>query len=181
MIVLALDLATNLGFAWGPHDGRPVLGHERLPSTREDVGLFLCAYEDWLRPVLESTGADIIVFEAPILAKVTNVTTVRKLTGLAAVTEMIACREGLACFETSIQSVKKALTGNGRATKSEMVAAARAHGFDPHVTRADGEDASDEADALGVWIHTIRTRFPALAGKWAPPANTTNLFAGASA
>jgi len=190
-MILALDLATNIGECWGEPDARPSLGHHRLPSTGEDVGAFLCAFEDWLRGRLETVSPSVIVFEAPVLprAKFNRITkkveggvallTTRKLQGLAGVLEMVATREGLECVEVQPAEVKQALTGKGNAKKPEMIAAARALGFDPFVMRSNGEDASDEADALGVWLRYLKVRHSEIAETWAPKLSASApLFAG---
>lgn len=162
MIVLGLDLATVTGFCHGPADTGevPTIGHTRLPSTGTDVGAFLLAWEGWLTETLEKVEPRLVVFEAPILASVTNIATTRKLQGQAGVTEMVAVRAGIECAEVSTSQVKKALTGSGKADKNQMVEAARHYGFTPAVP--------DEADAFGVWLCAVRLRFPALAGHWDP-------------
>lgn len=179
-MILALDLATNLGACWGVASARPTLGHHRLPSTGDDVGAFLCAYEDWLREKIDEVQAVTIIFEAPVLPRAkwnaetkkveggVALITTRKLQGLAGVTEMVANREGMPCREAQPAEVKKALTGKGNAKKPEMVRAARRLGFDPHTYRQDGDDASDEADALGVWLSWVNVSHPEQAAAWLP-------------
>lgn len=181
---LALDLATNTGACWGAGEGLPSLRSHRLPSTGDDVGAFLCAHEDVLRALLDEVEPTCIVFEAPVLPRSkfnpiskkveggVSILTTRKLQGLAGVTEMVAHREGLDCREVQPSEVKQALTGKGNAKKPEMVRAARGYGLDPKTYTVDGQDASDEADAFGVWLVAVRARRPDLAARWTP------LFAG---
>lgn len=161
-MLLALDLATSTGFCVGPADTGevPTLGHVRMPSTGADVGRFLCAWQDWLEPKVREVEPTLIVFEAPILAGQTQIATTRKLQGMAGVTEMVAHRLSIECAEVATSQVKKALTGSGRAEKADMMAACRAYGFNPAV--------SDEADAFGIWLCTVRLRHPTLAGLWDP-------------
>lgn len=159
---LALDLATQTGFCFGPADTGevPTLGHVRMPSTGPDVGRFLCAWQDWLEPKVREVEPTLIVFEAPILAGQTQIATTRKLQGMAGVTEMVGTRLGIEVAEIATSQVKKALTGNGRAEKADMIAAARHYGFDP--------TCSDEADAFGIWLCALRLRHPKEAGRWDP-------------
>lgn len=105
----------------------------------------------------------ILVFEAPLLPRAklfhdpvkgaqlkaapTSMATTRKLQGLAGVTEMVAVQRGLLCEEANLQTVKKALGGQGG--KDDMVAAAERCGLKPKV--------HDEADAFGLWILGVRT------------------------
>jgi hypothetical protein len=186
-MLLALDIATNTGACWGRGDELPALCSFRLPSTGEDVGRFLCAYEDQLRGLIGQVEPTRIIFEAPVLprAKFNKTTkrveggvslmTTRKLQGLAGVTEMVAHREGLDCREVQPAEAKQALTGKGNAKKPEMVRACRAFGLDPKTYFADGDLASDEADAFGVWLCIVRHAHPELAARWTP------LFAGRAA
>lgn len=162
MKVLALDLATQTGFCHGPADTGevPTLGHVRMPSTGPDVGRFLCAWQDWLEPAVREVEPTLIVIEAPILAGQTQIATTRKLQGMAGVAEMVAHRLRIEIAEVSTSQVKKALTGSGRAEKSDMIAACRHYGLAPQT--------SDEADAFGVWLCAVRLRHPKLAGLWDP-------------
>ncbi|KQW79737.1 crossover junction endodeoxyribonuclease RuvC [Brevundimonas sp. Root1279] len=161
-MLLALDLATQTGFCFGPADTGevPTLGHVVMPSTGPDVGRFLCAWQDWLEPKVREVGPTLIVIEAPILAGQTQIATTRKLQGMAGVTEMIGHRLGIEVAEVATSQVKKALTGDGRADKQLMMAAARHYSLTPIV--------SDEADAFGVWLCALRLRFPKEAGRWDP-------------
>ena len=62
--------------------------------------------------------------------------------GLAAITEKVAHQRSIRAMEGHLQEVKRHATGNGRATKPEMVRAALARGWNPH--------DDNEADAL--WL-----------------------------
>ena len=166
--VIGLDLATLTGICIGEPDEIPTLSHVRHPSTGEDVGRFLDHAEAWARCLIESQSPALVVFEAPILPQTTSLATIRKLQGLAGVVEMAAYRAGIETAEVQPSTVKKALTGHGgtpkgvdrKDRKKAMVAACRAYGFDPKV--------DDEADAFGVWLATVRIRFPRCAFAWDP-------------
>jgi Holliday junction resolvasome RuvABC endonuclease subunit len=167
---LALDLATETGFCVGAADTGevPTLGHVRMPSTGPDVGQFLAAWQDWLDAKVCEVEPTLIIFEAPILPSETQMSTTRKLQGLAGVTEMVCHRAGIEVAELTTSTVKKGLTGNGRASKSDMVRACRAYGFNPHTYIKKGEESSDEADAFGIWLCALRLRHPTHAGRWDP-------------
>lgn len=169
-MLLALDLGTNLGACYGTGDCLPVLANHRLPSTGDDVGAFACAFEDWFRGRLPEIEPALVVFEAPILPAQTQLITVRKLQGLACVTEMVCTREGLECREVHLQEAKKALTGKGNAKKFEMVASCRDFGLDPVSYGQGVKEASDEADAFGGWLFSIRLRKPEHRSFWEPPS-----------
>lgn len=163
---LALDLATNTGVCFGAGDVLPVLEHHRLPSTGEDIGRYLAEFEDWLRPLIDRVEPTCIAYESPVLRTDTKIVTLRKLYGLAGVTEMVAHRDGIDCREVPASTAKLALTGSGRSKKPDMVRFARHYGLNPHTYRQEGEEASDEADAFGVWLATVRARAPKHAAHW---------------
>lgn len=144
MIVLALDLATRTGWAKGAADGgRPRSGVIRLPSTGDDVGAFLAAWEPHCDALLK--GVDLAVFEAPLLPRTTSFKTVTKLHSLAGLTELQCRKAGVRVRSVQNNRVKKAWTGAGRAEKSAMVARAKQLGFSP----AD----DNEADAIAIWFY----------------------------
>lgn len=182
MTVLALDLATQTGICYGPADTGevPTLDHFRLASTGDEVGRFLAEFEDRIRRLIDQIEPALLVFEAPVLPRAkynpikkkveggVSIITTRKLQGLAGMLEVVAHREGLECAELQPSQVKQALTGKGNAKKHEMVDACRGYGLAPHTYTHDGRDASDEADAFGIWLCALRLRHPTHAGRWDP-------------
>lgn len=150
--ILALDLATRLGWACGRPDGEPSYGTKVLPSTGEDIGRFAEAYNEWLLDMITLESPGLVVFEAPILAGQTTLTTARKLTGLAWHTEFVCRLREIRCAEHHLQSVKKFFAGSGRADKAAMIAAARRQGWDPKDDNA--------ADALGLWACAVHQKCP---------------------
>lgn len=148
-MLLTLDLATVLGWTLGDVADRKFRsGHHRLPSTKDDIGAFAAAYGDWLAANIDDVT--VVVFEAPILAKKTQLATVRKLCGLCYHTELTCTALGIKCYEAHLSSVKKAIGGHGRADKNDMVSAVQSYGYD--VTE------ENEADAIAVRLYTIMTR-----------------------
>lgn len=150
MRVLGLDLATNTGFAIGDLGGVPRFGGHRLPSTGDDLGRFLAAFEDWLLDTIRRDVPDRVFFEAPILSQSTM--TARKLMCLAGETERICHRERLPVKEVVISQAKKFITGHGYADKQMVVEAAHARGW---------KVANDnEADACAIWLFGCATLAP---------------------
>lgn len=193
MILWALDLATNIGEAWGEPSALPALRHERLPSTGVDIGRFGAAARKWMMARLDEVCPNLIVFEMPVLPKPrfdkklrrfvggTSLDTTRKLHGLAFLVETIAYEEGIECKECPTQEAKKAITGRGNAKKQDVVRACRDLGLDPYTYQQDGEAASDEADAAAVFCRTVKVRWPHHAGIWVQPIGGTPLFSGPAA
>lgn len=156
--ILALDLGTSLGWACGAPDGEPRYGTKVLPSTGEDIGRFAYAYNEWLLDMLTLESPGLVVFEAPVLTGKTSLATARKLYGLAWHTEFLCSIRQVRCMEHHLQSVKKFFSGNGRAEKPEMMAAARRQGWDPK--------SYDAADALGLWACAVHEKAPQHAGRF---------------
>ena len=153
MRLLALDLATSTGHACGDTAGQPMYGTMRLPSTGDDVGRFLIAFDEWLRAMIAVENVETIVFEAPVLTRGrTSIQTARKLMALATHTEFVAVSLRIACREASIQSVKKFWTNDGRAEKEAMMKMARIYGYAPHDDNA--------CDALALFFYAAQLLDP---------------------
>lgn len=150
--ILALDLATRLGWACGSPDGEPQYGTKVLPSTGEEIGRFADAYDEWLLDMITLESPAMVVFEAPFLGGVRNANTSRKLMGLCWQTELACYRRQIRCFSHNNQSLKKDFAGSGRAEKVDVIAACRRHGWDPKDDNA--------ADALGLWACAVHEKAP---------------------
>lgn len=150
-VILALDLATRIGWAcWkkghAPHYGSHKLPSAQLPNGGVDLGRFASAYSLWLQDMIKAFGVTAMAFEAPILPGNTQIATARKLMGLAVMTEYIGNRLGLRYFEVRAPEARKWFFGKGGGKRSEMksMAVEECHrrGFQPK--------SDDEADALCV-------------------------------
>ena len=146
MRILALDLATATGWALWASWGEVEYGTVRLPKTGEDVGRFLLAFEGWLAPRLTEWKVELVVFEMPILPQPTQMATLRKLYGLAGVTEMVAIRAGVDVCEKNLSTIRKHFIGCGTGPREVMkrltVEECRRRGWDPEDDNA--------ADALAL-------------------------------
>lgn len=164
--ILALDLATRVGWATWSADRGVGSGVKVLPTTGEDVGRFVGTYMQWLDDTLALDARDLVVFEAPWIGPQTSQDTARKLLGLAVGTEVVCWRRGLRCLEQSVPAVRKHFVGNGRLPRREakaaVIAACRARGWTPK----DDNDA-DALALLDYAAHLLRVadfpRAPALA------------------
>lgn len=164
--ILALDLATVLGWAWASKDAvhtwpRTMLeaqafkpgagglfrsGAHRLAEPGSSDGIVGAAYREWLEQHLRFFQPTWIVFEAPLpptgsIAR-RSLRTARRLMGLAFLTDVIAHEAGLEAREVHISTVKRHFTGHGNAKKPAMIAACHARGIDVK--------SPDEADAVAV-------------------------------
>lgn len=159
--LLSFDLATKTGWCAGDGSSLPTLGNFAIPSTHREIGAFVAHLEDRAAAVIAEVRPTLISFEAPLVGPQASADTRRKLIGIAAGLEVVAFRLGLPIREASISEGKEALTGYGDASKQEMVDACRRYGLNPVVYVKDGEENSDEADAMGCWLATGRKLRPA--------------------
>lgn len=160
--VLALDVASCSGWAYGSAGEVPRHGTYRTPSTGDDLGRFAYSFAQWLQSKIRELQPKEIVFEAPILPRQTNITTLRKLYGLAVVVELIALSEGVACSEITAGQWRKSFLGclyPKGGTRDELkratIAACRHMTWEPH--------DDNDADALGIWFVTTQARNPKFA------------------
>lgn len=159
-MLLALDLATRIGWCCGRGERLPVVGSYQLDAQPNEIGAFLSEFELWLAGVLTEVEPEMVIFESPAPAGFNSLSSIRKTLGLAGVTEMVCYRRNIEAREIAPASVKKGLSGNGRAKKPEMMAAARAYGIDPKF--------HDEADAFGIWLCAVRQLRREHAARWDP-------------
>lgn len=150
--VLALDLATRTGWAIRDRDGTFRSGVESFKvKGGESPGMRFLRARAWVADKLEELAPTLKRHKAPVVAwerphhrgrAATEV-----LLGLQAVVqEEVARFPGAIGCHVETGTVKKHATGNGRASKSEMVAAAGPYSLlVGHVVEAE-----DEADALHV-------------------------------
>jgi hypothetical protein len=154
--LLTLDLATNCGWTCGlAEDEGFRSGAEKFPSTGEDIGAFLYAFERWLMGALD--GVERVVFESPILPRSTSLATCRKLYGLAGMAELACHKRRIDCMEVSNATVKAFMgtskTKAGEAKKA-MIRAVELHGYCPN--------SHDEADAIAIRLYTLHKFYPSV-------------------
>jgi crossover junction endodeoxyribonuclease RuvC len=146
--VLALDLASLLGWSAGPFAECPRFGAHQLPSCGDEVGRFISAFDDWLQPTLDFEAPALVIYEAPSMFMKTTPATVEKLVGLAVHTQFVCHRRAIRARSANPSQVKKFWTGSGKAKKPEMVERAQRCGFR---VRDD-----NEADAVAVWHWSVK-------------------------
>ena len=149
MTVLALDVATSTGWAFGSAGEVPQHGTFRIDPTGDDLGRYGVEFIKWLSAKIRELRPREIVFEAPILPAKTNITTTRKLHGLALLVECVANLEAVPCSEISSGEWRRQFLGPyypAKPTRDDLkravIAACRGMGWNP---RGD-----DDADALGL-------------------------------
>lgn len=156
MTTLALDVATSTGWAFGSAGEIPQHGTFRLDPTGDDLGRYGVEFIKWLSAKIRELRPREIVFEAPILPAKTNITTTRKLHGLALLVECVANLEGVPVSEISSGEWRRQFLGpyypakpSRDDLKRAVIAACRGMGWNP---RGD-----DDADALGL-LYVVNCR-----------------------
>lgn len=183
MIIIGADLASSTGLCFGRPDTTPTVQVIRAPVTHEDLGkwgaFFVRAFMrllDQLAERLEPGEGILLNYESPVLIEKkwdkekmrmvggNPIVTTRKLQGLGMILETV-CEMHPAptmIYECHLSTIKKTLTGSGKATKEEMVLAARRAG----VSLPEGAEAFDAADALGAWVLAIQHHAPEHYDMW---------------
>lgn len=160
MKTLALDLATNIGFALGDRSGVSLSGSRRLPSTGDDLGQFGRAFRDWFIKGLRRHKPERVAYEQPMLrGDQTNLNTLRKLYGLAFMVETITGDKDLGFDIPTVE------VNNGDWIKHFLGAGNVPRGSDERkkkVFRMCGirgwrPEDYDEGDALGILDYVLAT------------------------
>jgi len=131
MRIIAFDLGKNMAFAInlnGIQTGR--ITFDGIRSHRQGKLL------DWLQ-TLPWEKYDAVIYETPF-ARGRDAT--RSLWGIAGVIEAVASKHYKPVVDAAVPTIKKFATGHGKASKEEMIAAARKFGY-----RGENEH---EADAV---------------------------------
>lgn len=177
--ILALDVATTTGWAYGMPGDRPAFGHFRSGKPRDAAGEVLAQFRVWLDRCCAKSQPRMVVFEAPYVPRFApkkvrtktgqvisttpssstpiDIYVVRRLFAMCGLVEMIAHERGLPCREEQSNVICRHFTGNGswggrenkKAATQKMCAV---YGW-PDVSE-------DEADALALWVYAEAVLFP---------------------
>jgi len=168
MRLLALDVATNVGWARAEDNGAPQNGTYALPSTGENYGLRMARFRDWLDRTVTAFEPHVIGFESPIHKPQDKLHKIRILYTLAGVVELVGWDRSVKVFEDGVSGVRSHFLGKGyaklfvgsEAQKLGVIAECRARGWEP----AD-HNAADALALLDLMRHHMlpgfnsRTRF----------------------
>lgn len=143
-MILALDISVHsLGWAYG--DGSPTgteVGTQSFSNCVLDYGFLFSEYKNWLSDMIATYEPDIIAMEGTypgIKGKAGYM-----LNNLNGITHTTAYIHDLDRREYAPTTIKKFMTGNGRADKQGVMEAVRERGF----TISN----DDEADAIAVLL-----------------------------
>lgn len=151
--ILALDIATNTGVAYGdPANGLPHLSTVRFGGQGASLEEAFGEAVKWIEAKLAAEWPGLIAFESPVppsfMRGHTNVNTIRKLMGLAAVIGGTAHSLGFYNLaEASVRDIRQHFLGvtgmRGAEAKKAAIARCKALGLNP---RDD-----NQADACALW------------------------------
>lgn len=147
--LLAIDGARKLGFAldiWLP-SGRPTSGHIELCPSGMSLGYYGVKYNDWLSETLGFHRPREVIYESPVISGNFNIEEAKKQFGMAALCETICEMHGVPCKPANNSSVKKLITGYGRAEKPEVRAQWHRRGW--------MIENLDESDAVAILIYKL--------------------------
>ena len=140
MTILALDISIrNTGWAlWDGSDYH--WGSKSFLDAKEDYGLLFSEYEKWIGNMIFRHDPYLIAMEGTYFGMKGK--SAYQLNVLNGITHKVSYIADISRTEYAVSSIKKFITGNGRASKEEVIEAITNKGFEV--------DNDDEADALAV-------------------------------
>jgi hypothetical protein len=157
--ILALDLAKNTGWAWGPPGGEPIHGSVDFGAGAASRARVLRRCREWLRDFLTVNDTRLVVFEAPMtpdqLHGYTNIDSIRLLIGIAeTVDELLFDR--LDVREAKVNDVRRFFLGSARIKRDDAKAQTKM------LCRRLGWRPVDDnaADALALWSYQCAIMSP---------------------
>lgn len=139
MRILALDMATTTGWAAKTETGVTSGTHKLTLRRGESEGMRFLRFRAWVKDILELVQPDVVAYEAPH-HRGGHATALA--VGLRTILLAEVASRGIEHTSVHTATLKKHATGNGRASKDEMIAAACQLGYAP--------SDDNEADALHV-------------------------------
>lgn len=132
--ILALDLSSNLGWAYAPRSAeRPRSGVWELPRAAVDMMATFAAAENRINDAITVHAPSLVVIEAPLpIQAQTDTFTAELMLGLDAIVRLAVWRHEIDCQRVKVGDVRKHATGtvrHGRDVKAAIVAAVQARGW----------------------------------------------------
>jgi Holliday junction resolvasome RuvABC endonuclease subunit len=160
--ILAFDLARNVGWAWSafqrPADWRAHLRSGTHTLAAETGAPTVLAALAWIEEMILMAKPAHVVFEAPVPTTRNESHALTAFT-LAGLVDAYAHRHSAVCHSAHNSSVKKFFSGNGNATKDQMVGVCRSMGIKV--------GSADEADAIALLHFAVHNLFPSALGSTA--------------
>jgi len=161
--VLALDLATTCGWAFGAPGSIPQCGHIRFAKPGASRALIYRNFRDWLEDRWNQRDhqPDLVVYESPMQAMLmygrTNIDTLKLLGGLAEHLEEWTL-DKVELHEASVSAVRVHFLGRNYTSKvAKQMTYERCHALGWEVENLD------QADAAALWSYQTAWLNPRLA------------------
>lgn len=147
--VFGLDPSNHCGFCVGDLSGKILsYGTKHIKKSNEKIdGERLVRFWNWLEEMNEKYAPKLILYEAA--------RSMKNYTGLIAIAELcglikLFCEQNKILYiDLSIKTIKKIITGNGNAEKSDMISA---------INKLYNIEVSDDNEADGIGIYTVGVR-----------------------
>jgi hypothetical protein len=148
--ILALDLATNTGWALCSTNGQIISGTVSFrPSRYDGGGIRYLRFRSWLESMAaDAAGIGVVHYEEIRRHLSTDAAHVHG--GLLATLTAWCESRSIAYQGVSVGTIKRYITGKGNADKLAVIAAVRERGFSP----AD----DNEADAIAILLWALDTQ-----------------------
>jgi hypothetical protein len=164
--VLALDLASVTGFAFGKPGDVPKFGSIRFVSKGASRAACYRQFRGWMDRVVTKRKPKLIVYESPavpsIMAGKTNIDTIKVLMGLAENLEEF-CYDRVELREASVSQVRSHFIGQNLKSKiAKPMVKAKCH------ERGWMCETTDESDACALWDYQCCWLAPEIAHKGTP-------------
>ena len=150
--ILALDPGHRLGYAVDDPAAKNGCrtGVCLVPSHYPDTGKDLRFAEAWLITMVEQFGAQVLIWEAPVVfgggrgsTMKTNAASIEFAYALGGVFDLVGTKLQLACWKANMGTVRLHFTQHGHADKGRVYQRALAVGYDVATF--------DAADAVAIW------------------------------
>ncbi len=141
MALLALDLGSHCGFAVFKN-GEIISGTKKLQIDKRKFGRRFLEFRNWLLQMIAVHDIREIYFERVFGHLGTEAA--HCYGGFMYTLATVCLEKNIPCMGFTVQTIKKFMTGKGNANKEEMIAAAKARGFNPQT--------DDEADAIAIML-----------------------------
>ncbi|UOF77214.1 holliday junction resolvasE [Caudoviricetes sp.] len=152
MGILALDLGSTSGWAYGKKGERPISGSILFKGGRfEGGGMRFLRFKNWLDAFLDCNAVETVYFEEVRNHKGVDASHIYG--GLMAILTSWCEGHKIPYEGVPVGTIKRHATGKGNANKQAMIDAVTAKGFSPK--------DDNEADAISLWFCVTDLLLPA--------------------
>jgi Holliday junction resolvasome RuvABC endonuclease subunit len=150
MNILSLDLGSKTGFSI-LNGGKIICGTKKLRHDKNASGVRFLDFRNWLVETIKTHNIYVVFFERVYAHKGTAAAQCFGgfMYALAAVCEELS----IECIGIPVCTIKKVATGNGHASKKDMIAFAESCGFNPV-----DDNAADALAVLFVGLNILKNK-----------------------